>query len=195
MKLKYYMRGLGIGIILTTFLFVISGYEKKLTKEEIIELAKEYGMVEAGEQKDPLEQVLGEIIPTKEPAPTLEPTPEPTAEPTVEPTAEPTPEPTAKPTVEPTAEPTPEPTAKPTVEPTNSPTEKPKKETSVTFTITKGMTSDSVSDLLYKAGLVDSAKKFNDYIIRAGKSTVIRTGKYTVKKGATYDEIIDIITK
>lgn len=187
MKLKYYMRGLGIGIILTTILFVISGYEKRLTKDEIIELAKEYGMVEAGEHKDPLEQVLGEINPTKEPTPTLEPTPEPTVEPT--------PEPTAEPTVEPTAEPTPEPTAKPAVEPTHSPTETPKKETLVTFTITKGMTSDSVSDLLYKAGLVDSAKKFNDYIIREGKSTVIRTGKYTVKKGATYDEIIDIITK
>jgi len=187
MKLKYYMRGLGIGIILTTFLFIISGYDKKLTKEEIVELAKEYGMVDAKEQKDPLEQVLGEIIPTKAPEPTLEPTPQPTAKPTVEPTVEPTPEPTVEPTVEPTPE--------PTTEATLSPTVTPEKVTSVTFTISKGMTSDSVSNLLFEIGLVDDADKFNDYIVRAGKSKVIWYGKYTIEKGSTYDEIIDIITK
>lgn len=187
MKLKYYMRGLGIGIILTTSLFVISGYEKKLSKEEIIELAKEYGMVEAENQVDPLEQVLGDIIPTTEPEPTIEPTPEPTVEPTVELTTEPTPEPTV--------DSTPEPTSEPTMEPTQAPTETSEEAGSVTFTIEKGMSSDTVSKLLYEVGLIDDAKKFNDYVIRAGKSKVIRTGKYTIKKDVSYDEIIKLITK
>ena len=45
MKLKYYMRGLGIGILLTTIIFVLSGYNKVLTDEEIKERAAELGMV------------------------------------------------------------------------------------------------------------------------------------------------------
>ena len=47
MKLKYYLRGLGIGIIVTTVILMISfpGKEEKLTDEEIIARAKQLGMV------------------------------------------------------------------------------------------------------------------------------------------------------
>jgi hypothetical protein len=46
-KLKYYLRGLGIGIIVTTVILMISfpGKEEKLTDEEIIARAKQLGMV------------------------------------------------------------------------------------------------------------------------------------------------------
>ena len=47
MKLKYYLRGLGIGIILTTIILTISysGRKTELTDEEIIKRAEVLGMV------------------------------------------------------------------------------------------------------------------------------------------------------
>ena len=36
MKLKYYLRGLGIGMILTTFILMISFSGKKMSDEEVI---------------------------------------------------------------------------------------------------------------------------------------------------------------
>ena len=53
MKLKYYLRGLGIGIIITTIILMISnsGYTKELTDEEIIARAEQLGMVM---KEDPL---------------------------------------------------------------------------------------------------------------------------------------------
>lgn len=53
MKLKYYLRGLGIGIIITTIILTIvhSGSAKELTDEEIITRAESLGMVM---KEDPL---------------------------------------------------------------------------------------------------------------------------------------------
>ena len=47
MKFKYYLRGLGIGIIITTIVLMIaySGYRTELTDEEIIARAETLGMV------------------------------------------------------------------------------------------------------------------------------------------------------
>ena len=45
MKLKYYLRGLGIGIILTTIILSIAFSDRNLTDEQIIEKAKSLGMV------------------------------------------------------------------------------------------------------------------------------------------------------
>ena len=35
MKLKYYMRGLGIGILITTLIFAAAGKKEKLTDERL----------------------------------------------------------------------------------------------------------------------------------------------------------------
>ena len=53
MKLKYYLRGLGIGIIITTIVLMIaySGRNTELTDEEIVARAKNLGMVM---KEDPL---------------------------------------------------------------------------------------------------------------------------------------------
>ncbi|HHU70983.1 MAG TPA: endolytic transglycosylase MltG [Clostridiales bacterium] len=195
MKLKYYMRGLGIGILLTTIIFVLSGYNKGLTDEEIKEKAAELGMVWKDQRDNSdegsLDKVLEDILADKDPTP--EPTIEPTPDPTPEPTSEPTPEPTIEPTPEPTPEPAPEPTEEPAAELPVEDSEDVSKE--VLITITKGMSSDDVSRVLYEAGLIDSAYAFNRYIISKGKSTVISYGSFNISIGATYDEIIDVIVK
>ena len=50
MKLKYYLRGMGIGVILTAIVmgFALGGRKKTISDAEVIERAKTLGMVEAG---------------------------------------------------------------------------------------------------------------------------------------------------
>ena len=48
MKLKYYLRGLGIGILTTTVILSLAGIGRKnMTDEEVVKRAKELGMVES----------------------------------------------------------------------------------------------------------------------------------------------------
>jgi len=49
MKLKYYLRGLGLGVLLTSIIMgvALSGKNKSMSDEEVIRRAKQLGMVEA----------------------------------------------------------------------------------------------------------------------------------------------------
>ena len=134
MNLKFYLRGLGIGMAVTALMLHFApGKAPEMSEKEIIEKAKELGMTEkvtlkdmSGKNGDP-EKVVIALSPTI--TATLTPTPKPTATPTAEPTAAPTEEPAATPTTKPaatpTSTPTPKPTATPTSKPTSTPTPKP----------------------------------------------------------------------
>jgi hypothetical protein len=192
MKLKYYMRGLGIGIILTTLIFILSGNREKLTNNQIIARATELGMVlEEKQTVTPEASTTPEATMTPEPSPTPEATT--TPEPTTTPEATPTPEPT--PTPEATI--TPEPTAIPTTSPDLT------EETDagegdltdvVNFTIEKGMSSNKVSIMLKEIGLIGDSEDFNNYLIEEGKTDEIDIGYFSVPSGASYEEIADTIT-
>mgnify|MGYP001309153137 CR=1 FL=1 len=65
----------------------------------------------------------------------------------------------------------------------------------VTFTVKSGMTSKDVSNLLYQVGLVADETDFNTYVKNMGKSRVILAGIYTLPKNASYEEILNTITK
>lgn len=194
MKLKYYMRGLGIGIVLTTLILTIANPKDKLTDQEIIDRAKALGMQEASEIEDKsLSEVLGSGKPTVMPS---EAPVQPTAMPTIAPTK--TPEPTATP--EPTKEP--EITSKPipTTKPEQSEDSEPTKNDGVnqgeliTFTVKPGMSSGKVAALLVTKGLIKDADDFNQYIVKEGKASVIRVGTYTLPIGVSYDQIITKLT-
>lgn len=60
MKLKYYMRGLGIGILITTLIFAAAGKKEKLTDEEIMARAKDLGMV-MKDDTDSLEKIINNM--------------------------------------------------------------------------------------------------------------------------------------
>lgn len=67
MKLKYYIRGLGIGIIITTIVLSIGKWMDKPSDKEIIARARELGMVMKEEiskdiTEENLEQVLGKSL-------------------------------------------------------------------------------------------------------------------------------------
>lgn len=82
---KGFLRGLGVGMVFTVLLFVLYQQIKnpsELSKEEIIAKAKEYGMVEAMDQKLDEMSNLQPQTPSPEPVPTSIPvTPEQTGEP------------------------------------------------------------------------------------------------------------------
>ncbi|MCR4586189.1 MAG: endolytic transglycosylase MltG [Lachnospiraceae bacterium] len=136
MNLKFYLRGLGIGMAVTALLlhFAPQKPAPEMSEKEIIEKAKELGMTEKVTLKDviveedtaaptPVPTVI--LLPKSENTPTPATAEKPTSAPTPETTATPTAAPTATPEEKPTATPTPKPTATPTEKPTATPTPKP----------------------------------------------------------------------
>lgn len=186
MKLKYYMRGLGIGILLATLILSISNTKENLTDAEIIARAKKLGMV----MEDEIDNNLKEVI--KKPSITEKPevTPDISATPETSPAVSITPAITVTPiiTPEPTITLAPDVTEQPVV--TDTPQTK-----LVAFTIQKGMSSNKVSKLLQEIGLIEDAKDFNEYLIDENKVSVIQVGTYELPENSTYGDIVDAITK
>lgn len=81
-KLRYYLRGVGIGIVFTGLVFGVVSQDEKvtevMTKEEIITKAKEYGLVEVIDHK--LNDLLSPT-PTSTDVPETSATPMPTDSP------------------------------------------------------------------------------------------------------------------
>ncbi len=179
MKLKYYLRGLGIGMVVSTLILVISyNTQNKISDEEVIMRAKKLGMVMSTE-----DDLFGEETTSAEEPTTKEPsTEEPTTEEpsTEEPTTE---EPS---TEEPTTE---EPaTEEPTTEAGGTVVE-------FTFTIESGMYSEAVTKMLVQGGIIKNETEFNLFLETTGYEEKIQTGVYTVNSGMTYEEIAKIISK
>ncbi len=185
MKLKYYMRGLGIGIILTTLILIIANPKDKISDAEIRERAKALGMVD---QKD---KSLSEVLENSKL--TLAPTVAPTSAPSPEPTM--APESTQEPTATPEPSPTPKPTPTPVVEiPEDDSRDGENNGELVTFSVEPGMSSGKVAAMLVEEGLIKDADEFNQFIVKEGKASIIRVGTYTLPKGASYEDIVMKIT-
>jgi len=213
MKQKYYLRGLGFGILITALVFIFAG-QAKMSDDEIIKRAEELGYRKVTEQesnsiglKDLLENDTP--VPTKtpeltvtdtpipEPSDTPVPTTEVTPSTTVTPelTAEPTPTltPTLTPTPEPTATPTPEPTATPTPEPT--PTVNPESDVkTATIVVERGNTATVVCDKIEKAGIVKDGDKLKDYLIKNNLTDYINVGTFQLSSDMSLKEIAAVLT-
>lgn len=197
MKVKYYMRGIGIGIILT--ILITSLGNKSMTEEEIKQAARELGMVEqtttSGINLEELKNEQNQEEETESSSEDLTVTPEPAkdTEPTV--TTEPTTTPEQTVTAEPTV--TPESAATPTPEPTKIPE---KESTSsgntgiIEVDIKQGMYSEAVSKKMEEAGLVEDWSVFNKYLIDHGYASKIRYKLYKIPAGASFYEIAELIT-
>ena len=210
MKLKYYLRGLGIGMIVTALILGISFSNRQdqtsqiMTDDQIREREAELGMVDSSEltlaalqnsEKQPTEGTPEETTQTQEQN-NIETEPETTVpaetQATVEPETTQEPEATAEPEPEKTAEPEkkagPETTAEPEV------TEAPQRTQTASITIQRGDDSGSASRRLYEAGLVENAKAFDNYLCNNGYSRSINPGTYEIAPGASEEEIAKIIT-
>lgn len=201
MKLKYYMRGMGIGIILTTLILSIANPKEKLTDSEVKERAKAMGMMDKGEKEvealcDILEQAKPSVKPTIAPTQTPMPTVPPDSTETPESSSTPVPSETAENTIIPLPTETPAPTPTIAVKlPKNDSRDGKNSGELITFTIKGGMTSSVVADVLEDKGLIGDASDFNKYIVGEGKASIIMVGTYTLPMGASYEEIVAIITE
>lgn len=208
MKLRYYLRGLGIGVFVTALLMGIALKDRQpLSDAEIRVRAMELGMVDgdsrtlAGNQAPRGSEQNGTdpaATPSPEPAATQSP------EPTTVPTATPVPAETSTPgagfdsskpfpmvTLKPSVE-TPEPTDTPTI-PSAEPTQEPPE--SVTIVVQRGQGSYGVAEDLMEAGLIEDAAAFDLYLEENGYSKRINPGTYEIPMDSTEEEIAKIITK
>lgn len=202
MKRKYFLRGLGAGIILSAVVSAVAVSQSRMTDEEICNRARQLGMVEQENEQEQLEKKPEEvsksaISATKKEKQTAEPTalPEKTATVTSTPKAQKyvsagggT---NSKETKKPTVTKEVETTKKPVV--TKKPQTSQKKYLSVT--IEAGMWSDQISQKFQELGLVDDAEKFDDYLCDNGYASMIKVGVYQIPTNATYKEIASIITE
>lgn len=220
MKLKYFLRGLGSGVVVTALILSIAhgGDKETMSDQEIIRRAEQLGMVQ--QERDLLTEATKTPTITNEVTPTItgEETdknftddimamateaakPSKEAEPTKEvtPTKDATSEEEVTPTKE--AEPT---KAEATVSPTKAPTPtiEPTKEATPTkavgekkvITIVSGMWSDQVARELQAMGVVESATEFDQYLVKNGYANRIVVGTFQIPEGASYEEIANIIT-
>lgn len=197
MKLKFYLRGLGAGILFSVlvFVFVVGPKSSAISDEEIIAKAKELGLVEKTEKNIDMEKLrentatpgLQESTMTGIPDSTDTPTPSETPTPTNEPT----------PTVTPTPTSIPIPTSTPI--PTDVPIEdEPVPDEvidAVVIKVVRGMTSEQICYLIENNGLIANALELNAYLIQNGYAEQLRVGEFTLYRGMTFDEIAKQLTK
>ena len=198
MKLKYYLRGLGIGIVVTALIMGLStGNTVPMTDAEIKAKAAMLGMVESDSLRlSDRGTATASPEATNNPegteaSETLGATVSPEAEATATPEATALPEVTATPgaTVSPEAEATATPATTATPEATASP------KATVTIIVQKGDGSDTVSRRLAEAGVIEDASGFDRYLIEKGYSRKISIGTYEIETGLPEEEVAKIITK
>ncbi len=223
MGLKYYLRGLGVGIVVTALIMGIAAgvnSKEKLSDSEIRERAKELGMVEEstvladtfaqGNGNSPQEEAMLSQTPEATAEPTQEPAPEATEEPASSPEAAaetPEQEPEAAATEKPTQTPAPAPSQKPADTSEKAPTQAPEEtpgtqeassagqSESVRIEVVSGDSSVTVCKKLAQAGLVESASEYDSYLCGNGYDKSIRAGVFEIPVDAGEKEIAEIITK
>lgn len=175
MKLKYYLRGLGIGILVTAAILTIVYHTKgSMSDSQIMKRAAQLGMVMASTEEDTLFAQTTQVDTTIEETGTI----------SIEETTT---------VVETTEAVTEASTEKPTEAPTVAPTEPAAAE--AVLTISPGMYSESVSAELVRLGIITNQKEFNSYLVNNGYAERIQTGDFKIKADMSYDEIARIITK
>ena len=187
MERKYYLRGLGIGIVVTAIIMGIATSGKRgMTDEEIIARAKELGMVE--------NTVLSEK--TEEEAETEADVDIANAEDATEKSAI---EETKKPeTSTEQKQNTTEETKKPETSTEQQTTDDKKEDiTSAvvkTITVNSGDGSYTVAKKLAEAGVVTSAENFDTYLCQNGYDKKLRTGNFSIPADASDEQIARIVT-
>lgn len=185
------MRGLAVGIAVTTILFALfpSGGNNKMTDEQAIARAKELGycLSENTVTKEALPkptEVVSDETASDEKGKTQN-TPAATTEP--------------QPTKLPEATSLPQPTNLPTKPDLPKPPEEPEKpeqtEELLSITVEKGMGSQNVSQLLKKEGIIENADAFDRYLKENGLADRLRIGTFRIPKGTDFETIGNLLTK
>ena len=182
MKSKWFLRGIGIGIIVTALLLCIT-YRSSSEDNNVIKQARELGMVfpkeETTDTKAEAEKMAQEVKDN----------------------------PASKPAVSAVSK-----SAVGTdTKVSNEKDKKAKKKLEdskkdiknasafqkgkTTFVVRNGLLSSSVAREMEEAGIIDDAKDFNAYLVDNGYGRRIRSGTYKIPEGADFSTIAKIITR
>lgn len=165
MNLKYYLRGLGIGTIVTALILGIAlgNPNDQMSNEEIKQRAKELGMVEGtGVLTDGVEEPEQALQPTEKPA---EP----------------------EPTIQPTREPENSEMQSESAAVANGKI--------IEIEVNRGDDSYAICEHLQQAGLIEDAAAFDTYLCENGYHTKIYAGIHKIPAGATKEEIIKLLCR
>lgn len=175
MKIKWFLRGLGVGIIGTALLLCIV-YRTTQKGNHVIQQAKELGMVFPETETADVTEIANNLAEQvqKEAA-----APEPVSEAGIR--AESEEDKKAKEKLEQSKE-----------NISNASAYHGQKNT---FVVRSGLLSSSVAREMEEQGIIDSADKFDDYLEKNGYGRMVRSGKYKIPVGADYETIAKIITR
>lgn len=219
MNLKYYLRGLGVGIVVTSLILGIGLGSRKetLSNEEIKERARELGMVEesitvaeaASQKEEEAQEAEVTVAPVPEEnaesdaEPIVNAEPEVSSEPAVSTGA--APEASEKPNVSAASEPaastaaeagaTPEAGVKPVADEAEEDNGTAPEKEIVDITINPGEGSYVISQKLEQSGLIDDAAEYDAYLCDNGFHTKLRAGVHKIPMGSTREEIAKLLCR
>ena len=191
MRLKYYLRGLGLGIIFAVIIMMIGfhGNKQSMSDTEIIEKAKTLGMVEAknisGTVADEYNSEKTDSSATNSDASSQKAETEQDSQMQDSQTAQEDTqqEDTQQEAAQPAAD-----AKRETVEPQDA-------VTTYTISVTSQDTCRTIAEKLKALNLVDDAEQFRIYMGQKGADHFIADGEHVIPQGASYDDIITILTQ
>lgn len=213
MNLKYYLRGLGVGIVVTALILGIGLGNRKetLSNEEIKERARALGMVEESITVAEAAQQEEEKKPETEQEPVITESPEPTqsaaitASPELSASEEAAESPSPEASALAVSTPAPSAEAEPDTEDPNSeeetaavlPQETPDNTGGeiVDITVNPGEGSLAISRKLEETGLIDDAAEYDAYLCDNGYHTKLRAGTHKIPMGSTKEEIAKLMCR
>ena len=181
MRLKYYLRGLGLGIIFAVIIMMIGfhGNKQSMSDTEIIEKSKTLGMVEAknisGTVADEYNSEKTDSSATNSDDSSQKAETEQDSQMQDSQTAQEDTQPAADAKQE-------------TVEPQDA-------VTTYTISVTSQDTCRTIAEKLKALNLVDDAEQFRIYMGQKGADHFIADGEHVIPQGASYDDIITILTQ
>lgn len=199
MRLKYYLRGLGLGIIFAVFIMMV-GYRNhgsSMSDSQIIEKAKALGMVETEDSSgmktdnktdNKTDGKTDKKIDSSEPDTSTADTS--TAEDTQ--TGTDNTDTANADTTAPSDAAVTDPVAS---DAAGADAAQPQQNTTFTITVGGGDTCRMIAERLQTAGIIDDAEKFRVYMGQKGVDQFIADGSHEIPYGASYDDIINILTQ
>ena len=184
MKLKYYIRGLGIGIIVTTIILVscFSMQKPKMTDAQIIEKASQLGMI-MPEQ----DSVVAAETETTEPEETQQKNEQQVA-------AEEAQQETEQQTEVPKEQATEETQQDaPSEDTENAESEEPAQQEPFTLVVNRGDVCRTMCENLAANGVIDDSEGLRKYLSEVGYASFISAGTYQIPYHASYEEITNIL--
>ncbi len=192
MRFKYYLRGVGVGLILAVIVYsaIIIPHKGNMTDDEIMARARALGMVMQEDTEVDLSALTGTPSPTGEPSIDGEDGDEP--DPTQPNESDLTPTPDGLDNGEDVPTPPKKPAA-PDALPTMGGQPQPPSDP-IRISVTNGMGSETFAIEAEKAGLVEDAADFDRYLMQNGYAENLKVGIFEIPAGSGYEEIARIVT-